>query len=83
MLDHISLITGNNGKAREYESLLGVKVTAVEQDLIEIQELDVAKVVAQKAQDAYSTLRAPVLVDDTGLMLQEWNGLPGAGGLVH
>jgi XTP/dITP diphosphohydrolase len=78
MLEHISLITGNQGKACEYESLLGIKVTAVKEDLIEIQELDVVKVVEHKAQDAYSTLRTPVLVDDTGLTLQEWNGLPGA-----
>lgn len=78
MLDHISLITGSEGKAREYESLLGIKVTAVKEDLIEIQELDVIKVVERKAQDAYSKLRRPVLVDDTGLTLHEWNGLPGA-----
>lgn len=78
MVDNISLITGNEGKAREYESLLGIKVTAVKEDLIEIQELDVIRVVERKAQDAYSKLRRPVLVDDTGLTLFEWNGLPGA-----
>jgi non-canonical purine NTP pyrophosphatase (RdgB/HAM1 family) len=78
VLDHISLITGNEGKAREFESLLGIEVTAVKEDLVEIQELDVVKVVERKAQDAYSKLRRPVLVDDTGLALKEWNGLPGA-----
>lgn len=78
MLDHISLITGNEGKAREYESLLGIKVTAVKEDLIEIQDLDVVKVVGRKAEDAYSKVQRPVLVDDTGLTLSEWNGLPGA-----
>ncbi|MEV5704866.1 RdgB/HAM1 family non-canonical purine NTP pyrophosphatase [Actinoallomurus sp. NPDC052274] len=78
MIDRISLITGNEGKAREYESLLGIKVTAVKENLIEIQELDVVRVVERKAQDAYSMLRRPVLVDDTGLTLTEWNGLPGA-----
>jgi non-canonical purine NTP pyrophosphatase (RdgB/HAM1 family) len=78
MLDHISLITGNEGKAREYESLLGIKVTAVKEELIEIQELNVIRVVEKKAQDAHSKLRRPVLVDDTGLTLHEWNGLPGA-----
>ncbi|WP_345438140.1 hypothetical protein [Actinoallomurus vinaceus] len=31
-------------------------VAAVKQDLTEIQELDLVKVVAQKAHDAYSTL---------------------------
>ena len=78
MINGISLITGNEGKAREYESLLGIEVTAVKEDLIEIQELDVVKVVQRKTQDAYAKLRRPVLVDDTGLALAEWNGLPGA-----
>jgi len=72
------LITGNEGKAREYEGLLGIEVTAVKEDLVEIQELDVVKVVERKAQDAYVRLRRPVLVDDSGLTLAEWNGLPGA-----
>jgi XTP/dITP diphosphohydrolase len=77
-MDHISIITGNDGKAREYESLLGIPVTAVKEDLVEIQELDVVKVVERKAHDAFAALRRPVLVDDTGLTLTEWNGLPGA-----
>lgn len=78
MIDHISLITGNEGKAREYTTLLGLDVSAVKEDLIEIQDLDVVKVVERKVQDAYSKLQAPVLVDDTGLSLNGWNGLPGA-----
>lgn len=78
MLDHVSLVTGNQGKAREYATLLGIDVTPVREDLIEIQSLDVAKVVERKAADAYAKLRSPVLVDDTGLALDAWNGLPGA-----
>jgi XTP/dITP diphosphohydrolase len=78
VIDRISLITGNEGKAREYAALLGIDVTAVKEDLIEIQELDVVKVVERKAADAYAKLRGPVLVDDTGLSLAAWNGLPGA-----
>jgi XTP/dITP diphosphohydrolase len=31
-----------------------------------------------KAADAYAQLGEPVLVDDTGLTLHAWNGLPGA-----
>ncbi|MFB9837735.1 RdgB/HAM1 family non-canonical purine NTP pyrophosphatase [Actinoallomurus acaciae] len=77
-LDHISLITGNQGKAREYESLLGTEVTAVKESLTEIQETDVVRVVRRKAGDAYAKLKSPVLVDDTGLALSAWNGLPGA-----
>jgi XTP/dITP diphosphohydrolase len=78
MIERMSLITGNEGKAREYATLLGIEVTAVKEDLIEIQSLDVVTVVERKAADAYSKLRSPVLVDDTGLSLNAWNGLPGA-----
>ncbi|MCK9903587.1 non-canonical purine NTP pyrophosphatase [Parafrankia colletiae] len=78
MIDPVTLITGNAGKAREYASLLGVEVSATRADLIEIQSLDVAAVVERKAEDAYAKLRSPVLVDDTGLALHAWNGLPGA-----
>lgn len=72
------MITGNEGKAREYSALLGIEVRAVKEDLIEIQSLDVVDVVRAKAADAYSKLRSPVLVDDTGLSVHAWNGLPGA-----
>ena len=78
MIDRISLITGNEGKAREYGALLGIEVHAVKEDLIEIQALDVVEVVRKKVEDAYSKLHSPVLVDDTGLALNAWNGLPGA-----
>jgi non-canonical purine NTP pyrophosphatase (RdgB/HAM1 family) len=78
VIDRISLITGNEGKAREYATLLGIEVSAVKEDLIEIQSLDVVEVVKRKVQDAYSKLQGPVLVDDTGLVLNAWNGLPGA-----
>ena len=32
----------------------------------------------RKAADAYAQLGQPVLVDDTGLAVHAWNGLPGA-----
>lgn len=78
MIDRVSLITGNEGKAREYAALLGIEVTAVKENLVEIQSLDVVDVVERKAADAYLRVRGPVLVDDTGLVLEAWNGLPGA-----
>jgi XTP/dITP diphosphohydrolase len=78
MLDRIALITGNPGKAAEYAAMLGIDVTPAKADLTEIQSLDVAAVAARKAADAYTQLGEPVLVDDTGLTVQAWNGLPGA-----
>ena len=78
MLDRIALITGNAGKAAEYAAMLGIEVTPAKAELTEIQSLDVADVAARKAADAYAQLRQPVLVDDTGLTVHAWNGLPGA-----
>ena len=37
-----------------------------------------AVVAARKAAEAYAQLGEPVLVDDTGLTVHAWNGLPGA-----
>jgi len=78
MIDDVTLITSNDGKAREFTRLLGIEVTTTTMDLVEIQSLDVATVAERKAADAYAKLRRPVLVDDSGLALAAWNGLPGA-----
>lgn len=78
MIDKLTLITGNDGKAREYAALLGIEVLPVKIPLIEIQSLDVVEVVQTKVSDAWTKLGSPVLVDDTGLTLAAWNGLPGA-----
>ncbi len=78
MLDRITLITGNPGKAREFAALLGIEVAAAAAELTEVQALDVAQVAARKAADAFAQFGVPVLVDDTGLSIQAWNGLPGA-----
>jgi XTP/dITP diphosphohydrolase len=78
MLDRIALITGNAGKAAEYAAMLGIEVTPAKAVLTEVQSLDVAQVAARKAADAFAQLGEPVLVDDTGLSIRAWNGLPGA-----
>lgn len=78
MIKQINLITGNDGKAAEFAAMLGIEVTAVKRELPEIQSLDVREVAARKAADALQLLGEPVLVDDTGLAVEEWNGLPGA-----
>ena len=78
MLDRIALITGSAGKAAEYAAMLGIEVTSAKAELTEVQSLDVAVVAARKAADAYAQLGEPVLVDDTGLTVHAWNGLPGA-----
>ncbi|HEV2529838.1 MAG TPA: non-canonical purine NTP pyrophosphatase [Thermomicrobiales bacterium] len=72
------LVTGNVGKAREFESILGHPVERLDIDLPEIQALNVADVVEHKARAAFAVAGRPVMVEDTGLSLAALNGLPGA-----
>lgn len=74
-------MTSNHNKAREAEEILGVKLRAIALDLPEMQDLDVAQVAAVKAASAREALGdpdSPILVEDSGLVIGAWNGLPGA-----
>ena len=77
-------VTTNEHKRREAQAILGVELEGAsfgDRDLPEIQALDVAEVAAEKALRAYDSLGAPehpVLVEDSGLVVGAWNGLPGA-----
>ena len=70
--------TGNLGKTREVQNILQIPVNQIKLDLIEIQSIDVKQIIEAKAKDAYDKFGEPVLVEDTGLHFEAWNGLPGA-----
>lgn len=74
----LCLMTGNAGKASEFEQLLGRSIDHQKIPLTEIQALDVREVSEKKAEQAFHELGRPVLVDDTALIVNAWNGLPGA-----
>ncbi|HEX7632718.1 MAG TPA: RdgB/HAM1 family non-canonical purine NTP pyrophosphatase [Candidatus Saccharimonadales bacterium] len=74
----VTLITGNENKATEMGRLLGIEVLHTKLSLPEIQDLSVAKVAELKAEAAYREVGSAVLVDDTGLYIDAWKGLPGA-----
>ena len=74
----LTFITGNDSKAAEVERLLGFGLERQALELDELQALELAPVVRHKAEQAYSILHRPVLVEDTGLGFAAWNGLPGA-----
>ncbi len=78
MNDRIHLITGNVGKAAEFERLMGVRVSPTKLELDEVQAIDLETVAVKKATDAFSRLNEPVFVDDSGIVFNSWNGLPGA-----
>lgn len=76
--EKITLITGNEHKAKELERLLGFEIDYQKIELPEIQATDVREVSAAKLKVAYESLEKPVFVDDSGLVIDAWNGLPGA-----
>src|SRR3712207_2692952 len=74
-------VTSNPNKAREAAEILKVELRSVALDLPELQALDVAEVAASKAATAREILDdpdSPILVEDSGLVVEAWNGLPGA-----
>ena len=71
-------VTSNKNKVREFEGILGMKLEQIEVDLEEIQEIEVERVVEHKALEAYEKTGKPVMVEDTGLYIEAWNGFPGA-----
>jgi non-canonical purine NTP pyrophosphatase (RdgB/HAM1 family) len=74
-------VTSNHNKACEAAEILGVELRSIALDLPELQDLDVAQVAAAKADAAREALGAPdspILVEDSGLVVEAWNGLPGA-----
>ncbi len=75
---NITLITGNDGKLAEYRALLPeCTLEKVQVPQTEIQAATVAEVAKAKALEAYAHLGAPVLVDDSCMIVAAWNGLPG------
>ena len=69
MFSQIKFVTGNFNKARETGVILGVPLEQVEVDgLIEIQTQNIEELVYHKCQQAYDSLKCPVLVEDSGLL---------------
>ncbi len=79
MFSQFKFVTGNANKAKEAGAILGVPLEQVEVDgLFEIQTQDLDELVRHKCQQAYDSLKCPVLVEDSGLLFNAWEGLPGA-----
>jgi non-canonical purine NTP pyrophosphatase (RdgB/HAM1 family) len=75
---NLVFVTGNEGKVKEAQAILGQTVKIVKMDIDEVQSLDIEYIVKRKAQDAYKKLQKPLLVDDAGLFIDAWNDFPGA-----
>ena len=71
------LVTGNEDKALEVERILGDRPPIAALDLPEIQELDIRRVVEEKAREAHRRLGRPVVVEEVGFYLDALGGFPG------
>ena len=79
MFSQFKFVTGNANKVRETGDILGVTLEQVEvEGIFEMQTQDIEELVNHKCQQAYDSLKCPVLVEDSGLLFNAWNGLPGA-----
>ena len=74
----VYFVTSNYSKLKEFQEMLKMRLERFDADLDEIQAIDVEKVVEHKARQAYQLLKAPVIVEDTGLYCEGLGGLPGA-----
>ena len=85
-LKRLLLITGNAGKAKEFEALLaGLELAHQKIDLLEIQSISAQEIGHHKAQQALGLLSPAqqksfdaVLTDDTSLCFTALGGFPGA-----
>jgi non-canonical purine NTP pyrophosphatase (RdgB/HAM1 family) len=73
-----TLITGSEGKVAEFERILCSSVEHRELDLPELQAINVEDVAGNKVLKAYEFLKRPVMVEDSGVFIKAWDGLPGA-----
>lgn len=76
-LKDLVVISSNQGKIDEINSILGTdhKVSGIE--VPEIQSMDLDEVITNKAKAAYSKIKKPVLVTDVSLEIEGLKGLPG------
>ncbi|MEM7129888.1 MAG: non-canonical purine NTP pyrophosphatase [Chloroflexota bacterium] len=74
----LAIATSNVNKVNQIESHLGRPLQQIDIDLPEIQAVQVRDVIEEKTRTAFEQVGHPVLVEDTGLYIHAWNGLPGA-----
>jgi XTP/dITP diphosphohydrolase len=73
------MVTGNANKAAEVAAFFqgSVEIIHVSLDLPEYRSDDVGEIARGKAQYAYSQLKTPLIVDDTGFFIDALKGFPG------
>ena len=69
--------TGNEGKLKEAQNILGVDVEGVGLEIDEIQSMDPVEVAVKKARAYYSALKKPIFIEDVSVSIKALYGLPG------
>lgn len=76
-MQSLTFITGNSDKVKQLRLYVDIPVNHKNIDLVEVQSLDVATIVEEKAKEAYKYVQSPVLVEDTSLRFCALGSLPG------
>lgn len=77
-MKQIYFITGNKSKFEEAKMILrDVELIQKDLKLIEPRTFNQEEVVKSKAEQAFSILKQPVIVDDTGIFFEAYNNFPG------
>lgn len=77
----ILFITSNSSKvqlANERLKRYGIEVEQYRAELLEPQAFDVEEVALQKARQLIDSVKAPFVVEDSGLYIEKLSGFPGA-----
>ena len=77
MLNPCFFVSTNSDKVREFKELLQIPIRNIELDLDELQTTNMNELLDHKVRQAYDKVDAPVIVEDTSLVFNAWNGLPG------
>lgn len=79
-MEKIRFVTGNRGKAKvlsEQLAAIGLEVERVDLPLVEPQASSVEAVARAKAQQAFSAIGGPLVVEDSGFCVDALGGFPG------
>jgi len=76
----VTLITGNKNKEREIKEILkkyGIEIESIDLDIHEIQSEDLESIVLDYIRKAWEILKKKIIVEDSGLFIEELKGFPG------
>jgi len=73
-------VSSNNHKFQEAKNILeplGIKLGFFKSNLEEIQSNSLKEIAFQKAKDAFSKCKRPIIIEDDGLFIESLEGFPG------